>query len=125
MAKKIEQLPAPEPGAYDPKPAAPIGFWLVEKPTYHVHLLRHDVIKDKPAMLAFVGPFSECWAFVQALDTVKPHRVGPQMMDLLTSPYLLSLTRSDGKGLGFRISSATGNKRTELILPAEPEATAG
>lgn len=119
MAKKIEQLPAPEPGAYDPKPAAP-------KPTYQVHLLRHDVIKDKPAMLAFVGPFSECWAFVQALDTVKPHRVGPQMMDLLTSPYLLSLTRSDGKGLGFRISSATGNKRTELILPAdEPEAKAG
>jgi hypothetical protein len=80
---------------------------------YKVTLLEHAGKKlDK---LAFVGAFSECMAFVEALNLIKPGQaVGSLTMQRVTAPYTCSVARQDGHGATFIFKSKGGDYTAEL-----------
>jgi len=85
---------------------------------YSVTLHEHG--KDKEMnKLVFVGLFSECMAFIQTLDTIKPgQQVGSLTMERVTAPYKATVARQDGHGASFNFTSRSGVRTAELVMPA-------
>ena len=92
------------------------------KGAYEVRIIEHPALpksdKAKDTIyLAFVGLFSECWAFVEALDSVKPGQsVGSLSMERITAPYLITVGRADGKGASFKITNKGGQRKSEVLF---------
>ena len=99
----------------------PVVTTPASKGSYEIRIFEHPSLpkNDTPEVpyLAFTGPFSECWSFIEALDSVKPGQsVGSLTMERITAPYLITLARNDGNGASFKITNKGGNRKSEVVL---------